>query len=208
MKGLPVRDVDVALSEISSIRTQLAAATRFLGISPGFNLILGVLAFFVALLQTFELPLAGKGNLSFTVVWAAVILASFVIIAQDAVTRSRQLHGPMARTMLKTALQKILPFAFSGSVISWAVCSFAPGDTWLLPGIWLILIGLLGYSAMSSVPRGLGWVAGWYVLCGAIVLAISGRSGVLTPWMMGVPLTVGHLAVAFILGRSNGEISG
>lgn len=49
------------------------------------------------------------------------------------------------------------------------------------------------------------WVAGWYFLCGTIVLALAGRSGVLSPWMMGLPFAIGQAVVAVILYRANGE---
>jgi len=198
-----VRDVDLALSQISNIREQLAANTRFLGISPGFNTILGVLAFFVAAIQTFQQP-SEQINLGYVAVWGTVIIASYAIIAIDAMSRSHRLHGRMAHAMLKSALQKVLPFASAGIIVTWVICSYAPESVWLLPGFWMILISLLGFSVLSSVPRGLAWVAGWYFLCGSLVMIVAGSSGILSPWMMGIPFSIGHLAVAACMSRAGG----
>jgi hypothetical protein len=112
----------------------------------------------------------------------------------------------MADTMLNSALRLVLPFAAAGSVISFVILRYAQAAVWLLPGLWQVFIALVGFSALSNVPRTLGWVAGWYFLCGAIVLGLAGSSGTLSPWMMGIPLTVGQAAVALILsfpGREN-----
>ena len=143
------------------------------------------------------------GILSFLVlglVWAAVIGLSFSVAAVEAVLRSQRLHGQLAPAMLNSALQKVLPFAMAGLVISVAVVTYAAESLWLLPGLWLLLIGLLGFSFVASLPRAIVWVAIWYFLCGAIVLMVAGSSRALSPWMMGIPFTIGHFAVALIVG--------
>ena len=43
-----MRDVDLALSELADIRAQLAASTRFQGLAPELNLLMGIAAFVVA----------------------------------------------------------------------------------------------------------------------------------------------------------------
>ena len=75
----------------------------------------------------------------------------------------------------------------------------------MLPGLWQILLALLGFSVLSNLPREMAWVAGWYFCCGAVVLALAGQAGTLSPWMMGVPFAVGQIAVAVILLRADGE---
>jgi hypothetical protein len=74
--------------------------------------------------------------------------------------------------------------------------------------LWQILIALLGFSVLPSLPRALVWVAGWYFLCGAFVLGFAGWSGTLSPWMMGIPFATGHAAVALVLHRASGARNG
>ena len=127
------------------------------------------------------------------------------IAVLEGVSRARRLHGGMARAMLGVALQKALPFAVAGLVVTWNVCTFAMESAWMLPGLWQILLGLLGFAALANLPREIAWVAGWYLCCGAVVLALAGEARVLSPWMMGIPLGVGQLAVAAILLRADAE---
>ncbi len=194
-----MRDVDIALSQISSIRAQLAASTRFLGIAPGLNAVAAVLVLIVAVIQRlFPSALAQR---NYVVVWGAVLTAITAVAVVEAIARARRLHGAMAQPMLQIALQKALPFYAAGCVIAWAICRFSPASTWLIPGVWQILIGVLGFSALSSLPRGMAWAAAWYFVCGSIVLGLAGASGVLSPWMMGVPCAAGQIMVAAILSR-------
>lgn len=196
-----VRDVDLALSEVASIRAQLAASTRFLGLAPGFNLLMGLLAFVVAAVQSFQV----QDHAGFIAVWVATIVACGGIAVLEAVSRARRLHGRMARAMLGVALQKALPFAVAAVVITWTICRFSIESAWMLPGLWQILLALLGYSVLSNLPREMAWIAGWYFCCGAVVLALAGQAGALSPWMMGVPFAVGQIAVAAILLRADAE---
>lgn len=202
-----MRDVDLALSQISNIRAQVAASTRFQGIAPGFSLLSGVLAFIVATIQSVQPQALVQESLGFIAVWAGVLVISSCIVAFEATSRVRRLHGRMSHAMLSTALQKVLPFAIAAAVITWAVCTFSLESAWLLPGLWLMLIGLLGFSALANLPREMGWPAIWYFVCGAVVLALAGASGALSPWMMGIPMSVGQVIVTLILSRASRECS-
>lgn len=194
-----MRDVDLALSQLASIRAQLASSTRFLGLAPEFNLLMGVLAFALAAAQSFHQP----AQAGFIATWAGTIVAASVIAVLDASSRARRLHGGMAPAMLGVALQKGLPFGVATIVITWAIWSFSIESAWMLPGLWQILLGLLGFSVVSNLPREMVWVAGWYLCSGTVVLAMAGQSGALSPWMMGIPFAVGQIAVAVVLLRAN-----
>lgn len=196
-----MRDIDLALSEVASIRAQLAASTPFLGLAPGFNLLMGILALVVAAVQSFQV----QDPLGFIAVWAATIVASASLAVCEAVSRARRLHGRMAHAMLVVALQKGLPFAIAAVVITWTICRFAIESAWMLPGLWQLLLALLGFSVLSNLPREMAWVAGWYLCCATVVLALAGQAGTLSPWMMGIPFAVGQIAVAVILLRADGE---
>lgn len=202
-----MKDVDLALAQISSIRAQLATSTRFLGLAPGLNLLMSGIAFVVAVAQSLQQQASVQDRRIYLATWGGVIVVSSCIVTFEATSRARRLHGRMAYAMLSAALQKVLPFAAAGVVITWTICTFSPESAWLLPGLWQILIGLLGFSALASMPREMSWAAGWYFLCGALVLGLAGRSGTLSPWMMGIPFSVGHILVAVILNRANAECS-
>lgn len=202
-----MRDVDLALSQISSIRAHLAASTRLLGIAPC-NILTGALVVVVALVQTLQPRMSltpEQYNLHYTAVWGAVLGALSVIAAVKTIPRTRRMHGDMALPMLSAALQKVLPLAAVGGVITWVICTMSPQTAWLLPGFWLMLIGLLGFMAVSSLPRGIVWPAAWYFLCGSVMVGLAARDGTLSPWMMGISLVAGQTIVALVLARAGRE---
>ena len=200
-----MKDVDSALSQISSIRTQLAASTHFLGIAPGLNVLAAAIVFIVAAVQGLYPQALVENSLNYATVWAAVMVSISAAAVVEAIARARRLHGSLAYTMLHSIMQKILPFFAAGIVLTWTICKFAPESAWILPGLWQILIGLLGFSLTSNLPNGMGWVAVWFFLSGSIVLAWAGHSETLSPWMMGIPFFVGQIIVALILVRASKE---
>jgi hypothetical protein len=66
-----------------------------------------------------------------------------------------------------------------------------------------MLIALVGFASVSSLPRAIVWPAGWYFVCATVVLVLAARDGTLSPWMMGVPFGVGQLIVAATLHRDS-----
>ncbi len=201
-----MRDVDLALTQVSRIHQQLLATTKFLGISPEFNLLLALLTLAVAATQSLLTPL--QEGLAYITVWVSVILASTVVIAIEAIARARRLHGPLAKGMLRTALRKVAPFYLAGTFVTWALCTLAPDAIWILPGLWLMLIGLLGFAALPSLPPVMAWVAGWYLLCGAVAIVVAAGADSLSPWLMGIPFALGQLAIALIFSNLLGERHG
>jgi hypothetical protein len=193
-----VSDLQWALSELADIRAKVAASTNFRGIAPEANVLTGVLTLVVAAAQSIWPGVLAQDTLQYVAVWAGVLCASTAIVACEAIWRSHHLHGRMSNAMLGSALRQVLPFAAAGGVITFVICRYSPGTAWILPGFWQIMIGLFGFSVLLSVPRMLIWVAAWYFVCGAIVMELAATGGVLSPWMMGLPLAIGQGAVALI----------
>lgn len=203
-----MNDIERAISEIANIRTQLAASAQFRGIAPKATALTGVLALVVATAQTLWPEILALDVLRYVGVWAAVTVASLLIAASEAIARSRRLHLLVTDTMLNTAARQMLPFGAAGVIITLVICRFSIGSSWLLPGIWQILIALIGFAALPNLPRAIAWAAGWYFLCGSVVLILGGWSGELSPWMMGAPMAIGQFIVALIMYFSEPESSG
>ncbi len=200
-----MNDVERAIAEIADIRARLAASTRFRGIAPKASALTGLLALAVAIAQTLWPDTLARDALRYIAVWAGFTVASSVVVAIQAVARSRWLHGQMAGTILRSTLRLVVPFVAAGVVVTFVICQFAPGSIWILPGLWQMLIGLFGFSALPSMPRAILWPACWYLVCGAIVLGIAASSGTLSPWLMGAPFAIGQPVVALILYFDSGE---
>ena len=195
-------EVDRALSELGFIQAQMAASTRFRGVAPAAVASTGVLAIATAATQAAWPQLASSRGEGFIVAWVALAAASAAIIGIESLGRSRRLHGSMADTMIGGTLRLLLPFGAAGALITFVIVRVSPATIWVLPGLWQILVGLIGFAAVTTLPRTIVWPAGWYFLCGAIVLALAARDAAVSPWMMGVPFGVGQLLVAGILHRA------
>lgn len=194
-----MKDVDLALADISSIRSHLAASTCFLGISPQFHTLTGGLVFFVTLYQMHD---PASSNLGYILTWSAVMVVIGIFSALKAVKRASELHGPMALDMLRSMSVTVLPFVLAGTAFTWVIACYALDIAWLLPGFWQMLIGLLGFTIMSRLPKGIIYATWWYFLAGVCVLWIGAQSQSLSPWMMGLPLTIGQILVGVMLNFS------
>jgi hypothetical protein len=199
-----VDEVERALSQIADIHAQLTASSRFRGFAPAAMAFNAVLSLSVALAQTAWPQLLADDPMRYVTVWGATLAAATAVSAGEAISRSRRVHGPMADTLLGSALQLLLPFIAAGIIIAAAVCMFSPASAWMLPGLWLILVGLAGFALASSLPPAIRWAAGWFFVSGAIVFGLGARGGALSPWTMGLPFTIGLASVAFIFQRGNG----
>lgn len=191
-----MKDIDLALADISNIRSHLNASTCFQGIAPHFHTLTGVLVFFVALYQH-QNPM--QDGLATLWVWMAVLVVIGAFAVQKAITRSIRMHGSMAKEMLFSVCQQVLPFFAAGIVFTLVITRHAPDIIWILPGTWHILIGILGFSIMTRLPQGIIYASYWYFIAGACVLWIGTQTHSLSPWMMGIPLSVGQILVGVML---------
>lgn len=195
-----MKEIDLALADISNIRAHLASSTCFLGIAPEYHIFTGIFVFCAALLQDrfFNLD-----SIAYVWVWTGVMTVIGVIGAQKAVVRARKIHGVMARELIFGLVQKGMPFLVAGTVITFVICAYAVENVWMLPGIWQLFVALLAFSILSNLPRGLIVATVWYFIAGVCVLWIGAKTQALSPWMMGIPLTIGQILVGIMLNLSN-----
>jgi len=196
-----VNDIDRAISEISDIRTRLAASTSFRGYAPEAVALIGLLSRAVVLAQLAWPDTLARNSVQIAVVWGIVLVASGMTMAIEAITRSRRQHGGMAGAMLRGAMRIAVPVMLVNVVLGGCVLMFAPTASWLLPGVWQMLVGIVVFASYPTMPRGIGWPAVWYLLCGAVVTVTAGAAQQVTPLMAGGPYVLGHLAIAWLLHR-------
>jgi hypothetical protein len=197
MSGM--QDLDRALADIVAIRSQIARGTAFRGIGAATLAGTGGLALACTVGQALWLddPMARPGL--FFGLWIAAALAAFLMIGIEAVRRSRRLHSGLADAMVWNAIEVFLPAAGAGACLALVIARFAPGEVWMLPGLWQILVGLGLFASARILPRAVQGVGAWYLLAGLAVLAISAETRTLSPWTMGLPFLVGQVWLAGIL---------
>ncbi len=200
-------DLDRALSELAFIQDRFAASTRFRGLAPLAVASTGVLALALAAGQPVAPDRFGATGVPYVIAWVAAAAIAAGLVAVETLERARRLHGGLADLLIAGTLRLLLPFGAAGAVVTLVIARTAPDAIWILPGLWQLLIALIGFVSVSTLPPGVVWPAGWYFACGSVTLLLAGRSGAPTPWMMGVPFGVGQVLVAVILHRA-GQRSG
>ena len=199
-----MNQVQRALSEIAEIRAQLTASSRFRGFAPQAMTFGAALSLAVAMAQTLWPQALAADAPRFVLVWGLAMIASSVVGGFAAVSRARWLHGPMAAAVLGATLRQLLPFAIAAAAMALILCRAWPAGAWLVPGLWLMLIGLAGFAVAPRLPPAIIWPSAWFLACGAVALALAARGEGLSPWAMALPSAVGQGAVALILQRSKG----
>ena len=180
----------------------------FRGLGPSVVAASGGLALLTALAQ-WMWPLALSPNPTvFFLCWVFTALISAGLIGVEMIARSRRHHGGLADAMVISAIERFIPSALAGAAIAAVMMKYSPTTLWILPGLWQVLVALGLFSAIRSLPRAINFVAAWYFVAGIVVLIMSSFDQALSPWYMGVPFTVGQLALGLCLHIASGEFDG
>lgn len=194
-----MQDLERALTDISTIREQLAQSTEFRGYAPATLAATGVFALLVATAQALWLPESTTDMRRFVAVWTGTAVVCMILIGIETVNHSRRAHGDLATAMLQTALEHLLPAVVAGGLVTVALLELAPHDLWLLPGLWHIFFALGVFPSCRLLPRPTFIVGVWFLACGLVCLALAAPTHSNSPWAMGIPYGVGHLLVAGII---------
>jgi hypothetical protein len=201
-----MKELQQALSEIHSIRNQVARGTEFRGYGPASIAASGILALLVAAVQAQWTAAHGKTDLwSWIAVWAGAAAVSVLLSAIETFARARRMHMGFAREMVQSAVAQFLPAVAVGFLLTVVMVRVAPQDCWMLPGLWQLIFSLGVFASCRFLPRQMFAVGVWYLAAGLFCLAAGSAARALSPWMMGIPFGVGQLLVAAVLQFGYGE---
>jgi len=201
-----MRDLDKALADIFTIRSQIAAGTAFRGYGPATVAATGGIALATALIQVLWLDDPTGHPLVFFLGWAAAALVSAAMIWFEMRARSRRHHSGLADAMVVQAVEQFLPASVAGALLAVMLWKFAPEVLWMLPGLWQVFVSLGVFASVRSLPRTVAIGGAWYFVAGFATLLLASQSHALSPWTMGVPFVIGQLLMAAILHFASGEI--
>ena len=201
-----MNDLNKALSDIDSIRAQLAIGTTFQGFGPMVIAVTGVLAFLLGLLQVQWPSLLANSAVGYLVAWMLLACLCASLIGIEMVARSRRIHGGLADAMLAHSVEQFLPAAVAGLMLTVVLFQFQPDLLWMLPGLWQLLLSVGLFAAARNLVRGVRLVAAWYFVTAFVVLLLSMKNESLSPWLMAVPFTCGQLLMAAVLKLSRGQL--
>jgi hypothetical protein len=201
-----MKELQQALSEIHSIRNQVAHGTEFRGYGPASIAASGILALLVAAVQTQWMAKPGGAHLMAWVgVWVGTAAVSVFLTGIETFARSRRMHVGFAREMVQSAVTQFLPAVMVGFLLTVVMMRGAPEQCWMLPGLWQLIFSLGVFASCRFLPRQMFGVGVWYLGAGLFCLAALSATRTLSPWAMGIPFGVGQLLVAAVLRFGYGE---
>ena len=201
-----MKDLQQALSEIHSIRSQLARGTEFRGYGPATIAISGILALLVAAVQAQWMTKHANTDLWIWLgVWTATAAISLLLTGTETFARARRVHVGLAKEMVQAAVEQFLPAVMVGFLLTVVLTRVAAQECWMLPGLWELIFSLGVFASCRFLPRQMFAVGVWYLAAGLFCLAIGSAARSLSPWAMGIPFGVGQLLVAAVLQFGYGE---
>jgi hypothetical protein len=201
-----MKELQQALSEIHSIRNQVARGTEFRGYGPASIAASGILALLVAAVQMRWMAKPGKTGLTMWLgVWAGTAAVSAFLTGIETFARSRRVHVGFAREMVQSAVAQFLPAVMVGFLLTVVMMGVAAEECWMLPGLWELIFSLGVFASCRFLPRQMFAVGVWYLAAGLFCLAAGSATRTLSPWTMGIPFGVGQLLVAAVLRFGYGE---
>jgi len=201
-----MKDLQQALSEIHSIRTQVARGTEFHGYGPASIATSGILALAVAAAQTQWMAKSAKADLAIWLgVWAGTAVVSVFLTGLETFVRARRVHLGFAKEMVQSAVAQFLPAMMVGFLLAVVMMRVAPQECWMLPGLWELIFSLGVFASCRFLPRQMFAVGVWYLAAGLFCLVAGSATRSLSPWTMGIPFGVGQLLVAAVLQFRYGE---
>jgi hypothetical protein len=201
-----MKDLRQALSEIHTIRNQVARVTEFRGYGPASIAASGILAFLVAALQAQWMAKTSKPDpAEWLAAWAATAAVAVLLTGMETFARARRVHVGLAREMVQSAVSQFLPAIVVGFLLTVVIMRAAAQECWMLPGLWELIFSLGVFASCRFLPRQMFAVGVWYLAAGLFCLAAGSATRALSPWSMGVPFGVGQLLVAAVLQFGYGE---
>jgi hypothetical protein len=192
--------IDQALEQISEIHEQLAKSQMY----RGYRAIPAVLAGVLAILTAWAQPLIGGGSdpRFYVFYWSLVAVVAFLISGASVIygyLRETEAH---IRQRMLAVVGQLAPSLAVGVILT--IAFLVPEDRSLisfLPGIWALLFGLGLFASKPFLPRMIGWVAVFYILCGCVLTrkAVGLDPASLSPWDIGIPFGVGQILSGLIL---------
>jgi hypothetical protein len=195
-----MEDLDEAISEIRSIRMQVARDTEFRGYGPAPIALSGILALLVAAAQHAWLVRHPQSDVAlYLAVWISTAAIVVALIGIETFVRARRVHSGFAKEMIQAAVEQFLPTVVVGGLLTAVLLQVAPRDSWMLPGLWELIFSLGVFASCRFLPRQMFAVGVWYLAAGLYCLVVGSADRALSPWVMGVPFGIGQILVAAVL---------
>jgi hypothetical protein len=186
-----------ALTQISEIRQRVAQSEVFRGYRAVPVAFSGLLALATAGVQMVYLPEPAGHAPAYIALWVGAAFVSLLATGLEIFIHHRHARSTLARQLTWLALRQFAPCLAAGALVMVAVVTYAPGNLWMLPGLWAMLFSLGIFASYRLLPKPTFWVATFYMIAGTLLLTL--REDALSPWAMGVPFGIGQFFSAAVL---------
>jgi hypothetical protein len=199
-------NLEKALADITTIRSQMARGIEFRGYGPVTVAATGVLALLAAGVQAGLLPDPTADAFAYLLLWLLTAATSIILIGIEMVARTRRIHSGLADEMIRAATEQFIPAGVAGALTSFVLFQHAPPGLWMLPGLWQVFYSLGLFAACRSLPGPMRVAAAWYLVAGLANLAFASEATALSPLAMALPFGIGQFLIAALLYCCSGEI--
>lgn len=191
-------ELNKALSDITSIRKQVARTTEFRGYGPATLAATGVFAVLAGVAQGLWIPQPAMHAGQYVGLWYSTAFVSVALAGFQMYTRSRRIHSGLSDEMIRMAVEQFLPAIGAGLLLTLVLLRTVPELGWMLPGLWQITFSLGIFASCRFLPRPIVAAGVWYLLTGLLCVGLGGNRA-LSPWAMAIPFGAGQMMVAGIL---------
>ena len=191
-----------ALTQISEISQQMARTEVFRGYRALPVAFSGLLAFVAAAAQGLILPEPAQHITAYLGLWTGAAVLGAFAAALEMVIRARVTGWTLGRDITWLAVEQFVPCLAAGALLTLVLVRTAPECLWMLPGLWQVLFSLGVFASCRLLPKATFGVAVFYLLAGALTLALARGEYAFSPWAMGLPFGLGQLFAAAVLYRT------
>ena len=188
-----------ALDQISEIRERMARGQVFRGYRSVTTAFTAVLAVLTSAAQAAWVPRPEKKVDDYLWLWCAAAVLSVLVVGVEMAVRAVRSGSMLDRRMTMLAVDQFVPCLVAGALVTYAIGKFAGDIVWVMPGLWAVLFSLGIFASRRFLPRGVGLVAGYYLLAGLVCLATGHDGDTLRPWTMATVFGTGQALAAGVL---------
>ena len=192
--------IEKALEQISEIHEHLAKSQMFRGYRAVPAALSGVLAIAAAWIQ--PLLISDNGAFLYVAYWTIVAVLALLIAGGSVIYAYIRETDPHARQRTVTVVGQMTPSLTVGVILTTAFLLMLENRlVCFLPAVWALLYGLGISASKPFLPRMMGWVSVFYILCGCILLlfALADAPHKPSPWETGIPFGAGQVFFGMVL---------
>jgi len=181
-----------ALQEVRHLRRNILEKQLFRGYSGRARALGGLIALLAGLLG--QTLLAGGGDRALFLLWGSVFALAFA--ANYGAVLAWLSRQPKHRRTEVSFVMEVVPVWIVGGILTLAL--WHQGAVDLLYGSWMSLFGLAQCIGRTRLPRLVGWIGLYYIICGGMCLLFA--EGLFQrPVLMGLVFFCGELGSGLIM---------